>query len=54
MARLSFRRFQLNPVRLALGLLAYNLGNWRRRPALHRRIENWPLTSFEQRLVKTG
>jgi hypothetical protein len=39
--------------RLALSLLAYNLGNLWRRLALPRRIENWSLTSLRQRLVKT-
>jgi hypothetical protein len=37
-----------------LSLLAYNLGNLWRRLALPRRIENWSLTSWQQRLVKTG
>jgi len=41
-------------VRLALSLLAYNLGNLWRRLALPQRIENWSLTSLQQRLVKTG
>jgi hypothetical protein len=41
-------------VRLALSLLAYNLGNLWRRLALPRRIENWSLTSLQQRLVKHG
>jgi hypothetical protein len=40
-------------VRLALRLLAYNLGNFGRL-VLPTRIENWSLTSLEQRLVKTG
>jgi hypothetical protein len=47
-------RFSSNRVRLALSLLAYNLGNLWRRLALPRRIENWSLTSLQQRLVKTG
>jgi Transposase DDE domain group 1 len=46
--------FPLEPVRLALSLLAYNLGNLCRRLALPKRIENWSLTSLQQRLVKTG
>jgi hypothetical protein len=41
-------------VRLALSLLAYNLGNLWRRLGLPRGIENWALTSLQQRLVKTG
>ena len=39
---------------LALSLLAYNLGNLWRRLGLPRGIENWSLTSLQQRLVKTG
>jgi Transposase DDE domain group 1 len=54
MTRLSCHRFRRNEVRLALSLLAYNLGNLWRRLALPRRIENWSLTSLQQRLVKTG
>ena len=54
MTRLSCRRFRSNQVRLALSLLAYNLGNLWRRMALPRGIENWSLTSLQQRLVKTG
>jgi hypothetical protein len=34
--------------------MAYNLGNLWRRLVLPRRIENWSLTSLQQRLVKTG
>jgi hypothetical protein len=45
MTRLSCHRFRSNQVRLALSLLAYNLGNLWRRLALPRRIENWSLTS---------
>jgi hypothetical protein len=41
-------------VRLALSLLAFNLANLWRRLALAQRIENWSLTSLQQRLVKTG
>jgi hypothetical protein len=54
MARLSCHRFLSNQVRLALSLLAYNLGNLWRRLALPKQIENWSLTSLQQRLVKTG
>src|ERR1019366_7743900 len=52
--RLSCHRFRANEARLQLSLLAYNLGNLCRRLALARRIENWSLTSLQQRLVKTG
>jgi hypothetical protein len=54
MTRLSCHRFRSNRVRLALSLLAYNLGNLWRRLALPRGIENWSLTSLQQRLVKAG
>jgi len=54
MTRLSCHRFRSNQVRLALSLLAYNLGNLWRRLVLPQRIENWSLTSLQQRLVKTG
>ena len=54
MTLLSCHRFRSNQVRLALSLLAYNLGNLWRRLALPRRIENWSLTSLQQRPVKTG
>ena len=39
---------------IRLSLLAYNLGNLWRRLTLPKRIENWSLTSLQQRLVKTG
>ena len=54
MTRLSCHRFRSNEVRLGLSVLAYNLGNLWRRLALPKRIENWSLTSLQQRLVKTG
>jgi len=41
-------------VRLWLSLIAYNLGNLWRRLVLPKKIENWSLTSLQQRLVKTG
>src|ERR1019366_4778324 len=47
-------RFRSNEVRLWLSVLAYNLGNLWRRLALPKRIENWSLTSLQQRPVKTG
>ena len=34
--------------------MAYNLGNLWRRLVLPKKIENWSLTSLQQRLVKTG
>ncbi len=54
MTRLACHRFRSNEVRLALSLLAYNLGNLWRRLALPRPIEKYSLTSLQQRLVKTG
>jgi hypothetical protein len=54
MTRLSCHRFRSNQVRLALSLLAYNLGNLWRRLALPKRIEKCSLTSLQQRLLKTG
>lgn len=35
---------------MALSLLAYNLGNLWRRLTLPQRIENWSLTSLQQRI----
>ena len=52
MTRLSCHRFSCNEVWLALSLLPYNLGNLWRRLVLPQRIENWSLTSLQQRLVK--
>ena len=52
--RLSCHRFRSNEVRLRLTVIAYNLGNLWRRLVLPQRIENWSLTSLQQRLVKTG
>ncbi len=54
MTRLCCHRFRLNQVRLALSLLAYNLGNLWRWLVLPKRIENWSLTSLQQRLAKSG
>jgi len=46
--------FRSNEVRLWLSLIAYNLGNLWRRLAPPKKIENWSLTSLQQRLVNTG
>ena len=43
-----------SPMRLWLSVLAYNLGSLWRRLVLPNKIENWSLTSLQQRLVKTG
>src|SRR6185503_20781349 len=47
-------RFRANEVRLLLGVVAYNLGNLLRRLVLPVAIQNWSLTSLQQRLFKTG
>lgn len=54
LGRLSCHRFPANEVRLALSVIAYNLGNLWRRLALPRRIDTWSLTSLQQRLIRTG
>jgi Transposase DDE domain group 1 len=54
MTRLSCHRFRSNEVHLWLSVIAYSLGNLCRRLVLPQRIENWSLTSLQQRLVKTG
>jgi len=54
MTRLSCHRFRSNEVRLWLSLIAYNLGKLWRRLVLPKKIANWPLTSLQPRLVKTG
>jgi len=54
MTRLSCHRFRSNEVRLWLGVIAYNLGNLWRRLVLPKGVGTWPLTSLQQRLVKTG
>jgi hypothetical protein len=54
MTRFSIHRFRSDEVRLWLGVIAYNLGNLWRRPALPLRVGKWSLTSLHQRLVKTG
>ena len=53
-SRLSCHRFRSNEVRLWLSVIAYNLGNLRRRLVLPKGIGTWSLTSLQQRLVKTG
>jgi hypothetical protein len=52
--RLSCHRFRAPEVRLLLGVIAYNLGNLVRRLVLPVAIQNWSLTSIQQRLFKTG
>jgi len=52
--RLSCSRFSSNQVRLALFVLAYNLGNFMRRFALPREVSHWSLTSIQLKLIKIG
>jgi Transposase DDE domain group 1 len=52
--RLSCHRFRVNEAPLRLSLLAYNLGNLWSRLVLPKRIDAWWVTSWQQRLVKTG
>jgi len=58
MTRLSWgvlgARFRSNKARLWLSPIACDLGNPWRRPALPKKIENWPPTSLQRRLAKTG
>jgi len=52
--RLSCHAFQHNAVRLALFVLAYNLGNFLRRLVLPTEMARWSLTSLREKLVKIG
>jgi hypothetical protein len=52
--RLSCHAFRDNAVRLQLFALAYNLGNFLRRLALPRKIQQWTLTTLRERLIKIG
>ena len=52
--RLSCTRFSSNKVRLALFVLAYNLGNFLRRFALPGEVSHWSLTSIQLKLIKIG
>ena len=52
--RLSCHRFVANQVRLALFVLAYNLGNLLRRLALPKAIKHWSLRSVQVKLIKIG
>ncbi len=52
--RLSCSRFCSNQVRLALFVLAYNLGNFLRRFALPSEVSHWTLSSLQLKLVKIG
>ncbi len=52
--RLSCHKFVANQVRLALFVLAYNLGTFLRRLALPEAMKHWSLTSLQTQLIKTG
>ena len=52
--RLSCHDFVDNLVRLWLFALAYNLGNFLRRPALPRSVKHWSLTTLRWKLIKIG
>ena len=52
--RLSCHRFVANQVRLALFILAYNLGNFLRRLCLPKAIKHWSLRSLLVKLIKIG
>lgn len=52
--RLSCCRFISNQVRLALFILAYNLGNFLRRFALPVEVSHWSLRSVQLKLIKIG
>ena len=52
--RLSCHRFVANQVRLALFVLAYNLGNFLRRLVLPGSGQHWSLRSIQVKLIKIG
>ena len=52
--RLSCHEFNNNVVRLALFVLAYNLGNFLRRLVLPPEMARWSLTTLREKLVKIG
>ena len=52
--RLSCRSFAANAVRLQLHALAYNLGNFLRTLATPEPINDWSLTSLQEKLIKIG
>src|SRR5450759_1114354 len=52
--RLSCSRFSSNQVRLALFVLAYNLGNFLRRFALPKEVSHWSISSIQLKLIKIG
>ncbi len=52
--RLSCTRFASNQVRLALFVLAYNMGNFLRRFVLSSEVSYWSLSSIQLKLIKIG
>jgi len=52
--RLSCAKYVSNRVRLALFVLAYNLGNFIRRFALPKEVSHWSLSSIQLKLIKIG
>ena len=52
--RLSCHRFRANQVRLALFALAYELGNFLRRPVLPRSVRHCSLCSLQAKLIRIG
>ena len=52
--RLSCHDFVDNQVRLQLFALAYNLGNFLRRPALPKSVKKWSLRTLREKLIKIG
>ena len=52
--RLSCSRLSSNQVRLALFVLAYNIGNFLRRFALPGEVSHWSLRSVQLKLIKIG
>jgi len=52
--RLSCAKYVSNRVRLALFVLAYNLGNFLRRFALPKEVSHWSLSSIQLKLIKIG
>ena len=52
--RLSCHDFDDNQVRLQLFCMAYNIGNFLRRFALPKSINDWSLRTMREKLVKIG
>jgi len=52
--RLSCHDFDDNQVRLQLFFMAYNIGNFLRRLALPKSINDWSLRTMREKLVKIG